>query len=492
MYLTRGAESSAFTPSLSLLGRSLLDALRHVGSDCRVAIPSVEADHGLPGSISRRCLAKHPSTSFGLAPHRIRRLFHGGRPASSCRGTQVATSARGRSGLGLGRAERVLPIVVAASTRTRTWSGTTTRLPLDRGFARADSRQTYDAGRNRRRSGPRCRRPGAFVVPFGFQVPGPVSVEPREFEEIPFQEDSRRGNLYVPPTFASRGFVSFPGKRAAVSGAERNRHLLPSVTGLATASGDATDAYRQVERLLTSLIPFVDGFVWSPMLAGSPELLQEAEFERHAELMARVAPAKLKLVELPAYEEPRRDAWLGLVRGVSHAWRRRDCRRARPGGASLGGSPPGPVAGRDRTAVRRGRGRLPAAGDHRRTAGLPDGLHRRVWGLPSPRRCLRGRDRQRRLSRRRRSHATDRAWPEASWANSPCVSGTCRRRASPMPPPYRITSGQWMRMTGQEGGELTKKCNDSDKAASPWLRLLGQFATRTGNCGPSWRVEQWA
>lgn len=152
---------------------------------------------------------------------------------------------------------------------------------------------------------------------FGFQIPGPVSAAPREFDEVPFQEDGGRGNLYVPPTFASRGLSIFLENVRQYRDRGGTAILLPSVTGVVTDSQRTSDAYQQLEQLLTALEPFVEGFVWSPLLAGSKELLQEAEFERHARLMARVAPAKLKLVELPAYEEDQRDAWLGLVRAFA-------------------------------------------------------------------------------------------------------------------------------------------------------------------------------
>jgi len=40
---------------------------------------------------------------------------------------------------------------------------------------------------------------------FGFQAPGPVSVEPKVLDAAPFQDDPRSGNLYVPLTYVCTG-----------------------------------------------------------------------------------------------------------------------------------------------------------------------------------------------------------------------------------------------------------------------------------------------
>lgn len=169
---------------------------------------------------------------------------------------------------------------------------------------------------------------------FGLQVPGPVSLEPRDPDEMPFVDDPQKDDIYVPPFFASMGLDAFLEKvkrfrECVAAGAPvgvpdgvpdgggsaggGRGVILPSVVGVPSAVGGIETAFRELETIVAALAPHVDGFVWSPLLARSQRLIFPSEFRRAGSLLAELAGEKLKLVEMPPYEEPGREAWLDLV-----------------------------------------------------------------------------------------------------------------------------------------------------------------------------------
>lgn len=153
----------------------------------------------------------------------------------------------------------------------------------------------------------------ALSAIFGFQSPGPVSLYEKTLEWAPFQDDGRRGNLFVPPTFASQGLVPFLENLRAYREQGGSAIILPCVVGLASDPSTIDDSRREVEAILQALVPYSDGFVWCPSLAGSPNAVSRENFRHVAALMADCAPEKLKLVEMLPYEAEGQDGWLELA-----------------------------------------------------------------------------------------------------------------------------------------------------------------------------------
>jgi hypothetical protein len=140
---------------------------------------------------------------------------------------------------------------------------------------------------------------------FGFQMPGPITLRATQGEPAPFQDDSRRNDLYVPVTLSSRGLDYALERLRQYRDAGGRAVILPA---LATGFHDPLDAGRATEELATmaaSLRPYVDGFVWVPF--GS------ADFTVGARVLCERAEDRLRLVEMPAYREDEREIWLDRV-----------------------------------------------------------------------------------------------------------------------------------------------------------------------------------
>jgi hypothetical protein len=148
---------------------------------------------------------------------------------------------------------------------------------------------------------------------FGFQVPGPVSLEPRDPDEMPFVDDPQKDDLYVPPFFASAGLEGFLASVKRFREGGGRGILLPSVVGLPSEVEGLEAVFRELETIVAALAPHVDGFVWSPLLTRSARLIFPSEFRRAGGVLAALAGERLKLVEMPPYEEAGREAWLDLV-----------------------------------------------------------------------------------------------------------------------------------------------------------------------------------
>ena len=148
---------------------------------------------------------------------------------------------------------------------------------------------------------------------FGFQVPGPVSLHEKRLASAPFQDDLRRGNLFVPPDFASNGLVPFLANLRAYRECGGEAVILPCIVGLASGGSEIEESRRQLKTILQALASYSDGFVWCPSLAGSSSVISKENFSHTAELMAHWAPGKLNLVEMLPYEPEGQDDWLQLA-----------------------------------------------------------------------------------------------------------------------------------------------------------------------------------
>lgn len=149
---------------------------------------------------------------------------------------------------------------------------------------------------------------------FGYQVPGPVSVHSRHLESAPFQDDSRRDDLYVPPTFASKGLVEFVGNVKQYRRAGGEAILLPAICTVPDADNNPDTLLDQLRTLIEALRDYVDGFVWTPSLI--PENRDLPHNIRHlaAALMTDLAGDRLKLIEMAPYEPSQRAHWLDSVK----------------------------------------------------------------------------------------------------------------------------------------------------------------------------------
>jgi hypothetical protein len=148
---------------------------------------------------------------------------------------------------------------------------------------------------------------------FGLQMPGPVALHPQEPSAAPFQEDARRGDLYVAPTFCSRGLVYVCDRLREYREAGGQAIIMPAVVGRTDSPSDCRSVHLEIQTIVSALAPLSDGFVWVPGLAGSPALCRPAEFRQAAERMCAAANGRLNLVELPAFEEAETDGWLELA-----------------------------------------------------------------------------------------------------------------------------------------------------------------------------------
>lgn len=140
---------------------------------------------------------------------------------------------------------------------------------------------------------------------FGFQIPGPVTLTARSAATARFQDDGRRNDLYVPLDFSSRGLAYVVNRLEAYRKTGGQAVILPAVATGVGGSSDWSDAASDLQTMVTAMRPWVDGFVWVPS--------GRADFADAARLLRRHVPDRLKLVEMPAYAESERDAWLENV-----------------------------------------------------------------------------------------------------------------------------------------------------------------------------------
>lgn len=148
---------------------------------------------------------------------------------------------------------------------------------------------------------------------YGLQMPGPVALHPHHPAEMPFQEDARRDDLFVPPTYASQGLVPVHDRLRAYREAGGVAVVLPAVVGVCRSDADDANLLRELQTLVEALAPHADGFVWLPALAGWSGVWKPQIFRRVAQAMSAAAPGRLLLAEMPAFERCDESGWLGLV-----------------------------------------------------------------------------------------------------------------------------------------------------------------------------------
>ncbi len=149
---------------------------------------------------------------------------------------------------------------------------------------------------------------------FGFQMPGPVSHVPQQPAHMPFQEDPRREDLFIPPTFASRGLAYFSERLRAYRQRRGTAIVLPALAGTCHSAAGVSPLLTEIETMVKTLAPHADGFVWLPMLAGWSGLGHPDCFRRAAEALRTHAGDRPVLVEMPAMDgEICSDRWLELV-----------------------------------------------------------------------------------------------------------------------------------------------------------------------------------
>lgn len=149
---------------------------------------------------------------------------------------------------------------------------------------------------------------------FGFQVAGPVTVHRRSLESAPFRDDSRRANLYVPPTFASKGLSHFAANIRRYRDLGGKAVLMAAIAAVPAAGDSSRAALEQIRTLVETLRGWVDGFVWTPTLVPATRNLPDDTLRCVARAMSDLAPDELKLLKMPPYEAAGRDAWLQSCR----------------------------------------------------------------------------------------------------------------------------------------------------------------------------------
>lgn len=152
---------------------------------------------------------------------------------------------------------------------------------------------------------------------YGLQMPGPIALQPHHPAEMPFQEDARREDLYVPPTYASQGLVPVHDRLREYREAGGTAVILPAIVGCCRSAADESDLLRELETMAEALTPYADGFVWLPALAGWPGVWCPQTCRRAAQAMSAAAPGRLLLVEMPAFENSGERNWLDLVGAFS-------------------------------------------------------------------------------------------------------------------------------------------------------------------------------
>ncbi len=156
---------------------------------------------------------------------------------------------------------------------------------------------------------------------FGFEEVGTVIVNPREGNQRPrVAVDEQHDELYNAQGFPSKGLDHvLANVQKHHAAADKGPALMYfSVCGIPPDEHGLDVAYQELELLVDQLGPYADGFVWnpfSPNTAALKALRNPEAFKRSAELIARRAGPKLKLVKMGPYEdnEEQRQGWLELA-----------------------------------------------------------------------------------------------------------------------------------------------------------------------------------
>lgn len=156
---------------------------------------------------------------------------------------------------------------------------------------------------------------------FGFQEPGTVVVNPRPGNNRPrVAADSKLEDAWNAQGFPGKGLPYFLAK---IRKFRETRGYKPtvyaSICGLPISEQNAVDvAMQEMDQLLTTLVAYVDGFVWnpySPHTAALTLLRTPQIFRESAELMKRRASGKLRLIKIGPYTVDKRNEAFSLING---------------------------------------------------------------------------------------------------------------------------------------------------------------------------------
>ena len=148
---------------------------------------------------------------------------------------------------------------------------------------------------------------------YGVQIPGPVSCASQQFDHLPFQEDSRRDDLYVPAFGNSQGMHRFAERLRAYRANGGSSIILPALQPAAISESPDLDPIACLKMLAGSMVPFADGFVWTPAVQQVSTADSASHYFEAARVLRQIAPDKLLLVEMPAFECEGESAWLEQI-----------------------------------------------------------------------------------------------------------------------------------------------------------------------------------
>lgn len=160
-----------------------------------------------------------------------------------------------------------------------------------------------------------------FSYTFGFQEPGTVILNERPGNNrVRVATDEKSEDAWNAQGFPSRGLNYFLHNvrnfRSLRGGVPT---VYASICGLPLSEENAIEvAMEEMERLMSALNPYVDGFVWNPFSPNTSALalLRTPKiFRENAELMKRYAQNKLRLVKIGPYHGGEEEQNLPLING---------------------------------------------------------------------------------------------------------------------------------------------------------------------------------
>lgn len=163
--------------------------------------------------------------------------------------------------------------------------------------------------------------PLSHLLRYRPQEPGTVVVNFRKGNDQPrVAADDKLEDAWNAQGFPSKGLSYFLDKIRDFREARGDKPVVyVSICGLPISEERALEvAMQEMEQLLTTLNPYVNGFVWnpaSPNTAALTRLRTPQIFRENAELMRRYAPNKLLLVKIGPYTEETKNQVFSLIDG---------------------------------------------------------------------------------------------------------------------------------------------------------------------------------
>jgi dihydroorotate dehydrogenase len=153
---------------------------------------------------------------------------------------------------------------------------------------------------------------------FGFQESGTIVLHPREGNKKPrVAVDEMNFGLYNAQGFPSKGLEYFLNNISEYRKDGGRGVVYASVCGLPVSEKSAIQtAMDEMEILVTKLNPYVEGFVWNPFSPNTAALMKLRHpliFYETSQLMAQLAPDKLRLVKMGPYEPDETFAAMKLI-----------------------------------------------------------------------------------------------------------------------------------------------------------------------------------